>query len=110
MSEFALATQNAAAQIASAGESINENVNDFWLALAKQKVGGSPGTAERETAKKNLHPGGGGGTNIQKVEIVVTSNQEPSRIAREVATHLANVGRRPGRSPDVAHYGRPVGT
>jgi hypothetical protein len=30
------------------------------------------------------HGGGGGGTTIQKVEIVVTSNQSPSRVAREV--------------------------
>jgi hypothetical protein len=57
--------------------------------------------------KTPLHPGGGGGTHVQKVEIVVTSNQEPSRIARSVAIEFANRFRRPGSSPDVAHYGRP---
>ncbi len=48
------------------------------------------------------HKGGGGGTNIQKVEIVVTSNQDPSRIARAVAGELEKLQRNRRSSP----YGR----
>lgn len=106
---LAMAMENSAAAIAVAGDSINKNVNDFWLALAKQGPGGGQATAERE--KKNVkHPGGGGGTNIQKVEVVVTSNQEPSRIARAVAVELSKKVQRSGRSPDVANYARVPGT
>ena len=37
------------------------------------------------------HRGGGGGTNIQKVEIVVTSNQDPSRVARATVDELGKL-------------------
>jgi hypothetical protein len=43
--------------------------------------------------------GGGGGTTIHKVEIVVTSNQDPNRIARIVEGHLANLSRFRKSSP-----------
>src|SRR5258707_6486575 len=45
--------------------------------------------------------GGGGGTNIQKVGIVVTSNQDPNRIARLVHSELPNIARHPKVSGDV---------
>lgn len=77
----------------------------LYLQAARDALSGTG-----KTAPKPLHPGGGGGTNIQKVEIVVTSNQEPSRIARDVRNELANLHVRTGRSPDVVHYGRPAGT
>ena len=54
-------------------------------------------------AKNMKHKGGGGGT-IQKVEIVVTSNQNPSRIARAVVGHIGRLQRNPGASPDVRNY------
>jgi hypothetical protein len=50
------------------------------------------------------HPGGGGGTSIQKVEIVVTSNQNPSRIARSVTDELAKLARVRQTSPHVTDY------
>lgn len=58
-----------------------------------------------EGAKKMdpKHKGGGGGT-IQKVEIVVTSNQHPSRIARAVVGHMVRIARNPTASPDVRNY------
>jgi hypothetical protein len=37
------------------------------------------------------HRGGGGGTHIQKVEIVVTSNQDPSRVARATVDELGKL-------------------
>lgn len=107
-----LATQMelAANQVAVAGGQINTKVNDFFLAIAKQGPGGGTPTAERERPRKPLHPGGGGGTTVQKVEIVVTSNQEPSRIARAVEIEFTKKLHRSGRSPDVANYSRPSGT
>lgn len=48
---------------------------------------------QAKAAEAARHKGGGGGTKIQKVEIVVTSNQNPSRIAREVRDELAQVSR-----------------
>lgn len=49
--------------------------------------------------------GGGGGTHIQKVEIVVSSNQDPNRIARLVGDRLLQLARNPtssGRTPSGA--------
>jgi hypothetical protein len=43
--------------------------------------------------------GGGGGVNVHKVEIVVTSNQDPNRIARVVESHLAALSRFRKSSP-----------
>jgi len=48
--------------------------------------------------------GGGGGTHIQKVEIVVTTNADPSRIARLVYADLANLARHRTTSPDVRNF------
>ena len=48
--------------------------------------------------------GGGGGTNIQKVEIVVTSNQDPSRVARLTLDAIKDLSRNPRSSPGVRSY------
>jgi hypothetical protein len=48
--------------------------------------------------------GGGGGTHIQKVEITVTTNSDPSRIARLVYSDLANLARHRTTSPDVRNF------
>jgi hypothetical protein len=47
--------------------------------------------------------GGGGGTHIQKVEIVVTTNQEPSRIARLTVEKLQDISRFATSSPKTRH-------
>lgn len=60
-----------------------------------------PPTKAKDTPK---HPGGGGGAHIQKVEIVVTSNQDPSRIARTVLSELQNLSRHPSISPHANNY------
>lgn len=49
--------------------------------------------------------GGGGGTHIQKVEIVVSSNQDPSRIARLTVEKLQDINRFPTSSPKARNWG-----
>lgn len=46
-------------------------------------------------AKAPKHKGGKGGTTIQKVEIVVTQNNSPSRVARTVVDELSKLQRNP---------------
>lgn len=53
------------------------------------------------------HGGGGGGTTIQKVEIVVTSNQDPSRIAREVWRRAEDIRRHPRVSQAAINWSKP---
>lgn len=62
-----------------------------------------------EAVTKKGGGGGGGGTNIQKVEIVVNSNQDPSRIARIVFDEMKKVGRNPKASSHVPNYSGPHG-
>ena len=70
--------------------------------------GKRPGDDEKKKREgMGKHPGGGG-MNIQKVEIVVTSNQDPSRIARAVTDKLASLRRNPRMSPDVPNWGGAV--
>jgi hypothetical protein len=37
--------------------------------------------------------GGGGGVHVARVEITVSSNQDPNRVARVIASHLADLAR-----------------
>lgn len=48
--------------------------------------------------------GGGGGTHIQKVEIVVSSNQDPSRIARLTVEKLQDISRFPTSSRHARNF------
>lgn len=48
--------------------------------------------------------GGGGGTNIQKVEIVISTNQDPSRIARLTVDRLEDISRHPTSSRYVRNF------
>lgn len=55
--------------------------------------------------KKDKPVGGGhGGTNIQKVEITVTSNESPSRIARLVYDEMGKAARNPQASRYLPNY------
>ncbi len=58
-----------------------------------------------ESTTKKGAGGGGGGTHIQKVEIVVTSNQDPSRIARMTADRLQDISRFPTSSSRARNWG-----
>jgi hypothetical protein len=49
----------------------------------------------KEVAKPPKHKGGKGGTTIQRVEIVVTQNNNPSRVARSVVDELSKLQRNP---------------
>jgi len=70
------------------------------------KINASTAQDRKEASAKGKHPGGGG-TNIQKVEIVLTSNSEPSRIARMVLSEIQNIQRHPKVSRDVPNYSAP---
>jgi len=67
-------------------------------------------TAQKPKKGGVKHPGGGGGTSIAKVEIVVTSNHNPNRIARTVVDELGRISRIKHYSPGATNYaaGRPT--
>lgn len=70
-------------------------------AVANAMAAGTVGKGKGGAPK---HGGGGGGTTVQKVEIVVTSNQDPSRIARAVLGEIQNFQRHPRMSRGVPNY------
>jgi hypothetical protein len=74
-----------------------ELLSTFPMAIAK-------GIVAHTTKPKTGGGGGGGGTHIAKVEITVTSNTDPSRIARLVYADLANLARHRTTSPDVRNF------
>jgi len=59
-----------------------------WLPPWEDEGGRGTRHKEEDLKKTPAHRGGGGGTSIQKVEIVVTTNQNPSRFARGVLDEL----------------------
>lgn len=65
------------------------------------------GVAEKNDPSKNRNKvTGGGGTTVKidKVEITVSSNQEPSRIARAVQGALSDIARHPKASRGVPNF------
>ena len=48
--------------------------------------------------------GGGGGVHVDRVEITVSSNQDPNRVARVIAGHLADIARYRKSSPYVPNF------
>lgn len=74
-------------------------LNNGVLNMVKDNLAG-----KGEKPKAAGHPGGGGGTTVQKVEIVVTSNSDPSRVARMVYGELQNLARHPKISPNAPNY------
>jgi len=48
--------------------------------------------------------GGGGGVHVDRVEITISSNQDPNRVARVVAGHLADLARYRKSSPYVPNF------
>jgi hypothetical protein len=70
----------------SGGKSINDQLKELY---AKQAAAKGPA---------------GTGTHIQKVEIVVSSNADPSRVAQIVMSHIVNLARNPKQSPDSPNY------
>jgi len=62
------------------------------------------GVLEKHAAPRTGGGGGGGGTHIARVEITVTANDDPSRIARLVYADLSNLARHRTTSPDVRNF------
>ena len=83
-------------------------VNGFMESFNKNGLGGQQsGVNKGGNQGKPQHPGGAN-MSIQKVEIVVTSNQEPSRIAREVFHKLAEIQKHPRVSRDAPNWSAAV--
>lgn len=67
-------------------------------------IGKSINDQLKELYKKKGAGPGGGGTHIQKVEIVVNSNQDANRVAEMVVDKLSNISRHPKVSQHVPNY------
>ncbi len=94
--------------VAKAQQMGNEAASSALSAMTMNTMG-TIQTAMREgtvgkTKGGPKHGGGGGGTTVQKVEIVVTSNQDPSRVARMVLSEIQNLQRHPRISRGVPNY------
>lgn len=92
-----------------ASDSIAEQANrDSGMANFMTVMGKSLPTLASDAAaaakKAPKMKGGHGGTHVQKVEIVVTSNQNPSRIARAVETRFLKATTNRRQSPDVPNF------
>ena len=89
-------------------EAFTPKRDDFELSPGTfvKRLGESMSESQKKLAPKPGAGGGGGGTNIQKVEIVVSSNEEPSRIARRVVDMLADIGRHPTASRHAPNFSR----
>jgi hypothetical protein len=48
--------------------------------------------------------GGGGGVHVDRVEITVSGNQDPNRVARVIAAHLSDLARYRKSSPYVVNF------
>lgn len=72
--------------------------------LARKELEHPTHERDEDLKTKKGAGGGGGGTSIQKVEIVVSSNQDPSRIARLTVDRLQDVSRFPTSSPRVRNW------
>lgn len=91
---------------------VKDRADDIYDDALDAATAGQVGWVQKQLTKKGEHKGkhapghkgGAGGTSIQKVEIVVTSNQHPSRIARAVADELVQLGRDRRSSPFVRNY------
>jgi hypothetical protein len=107
---------NAIAIIASGGQlslkedysysALNRAADESSILMQNARLAGDRMTTFESAEKKkqeNKHPGGGG-VNVQKVEIVVSANDDPSRVARLIHAHLANIARNPKSSRDVKNY------
>ncbi len=97
------------------------SMDSFSVSIGKMlttigEAGG--GGKAKESAADNFHGqkkpatpagggGGGGGQHIQKVEIVVSSNQDPSRIARLTLAALMDVQRNPKQSTGARDWSSP---
>jgi hypothetical protein len=71
-----------------------------------KRMGESIHEAQKKLTPKPGAGGGGGGMTIQKLEITLSTNQEPSRIARRIVDIIADVGRHPTASRHTTNFSR----
>lgn len=74
------------------------------IAAFTANLGKTPPSTDLRAKSRAGAGGGGGGTRIERVEITVTTNADPSRIARLVYADLANLARHRRTSPDVRNF------
>lgn len=74
-------------------KSANRDYGMDWLGAFTSGIAAQ--AKKDDKAETPKHPGGAGGTTIQKVEIVVTQNNNPSRVARSVVDELSKLQRNP---------------
>lgn len=83
-------------------------IGSYWgdmMRLNTQNAQAKRDAVAGDVSKAASHKSkGGGGGSIQKVEIVVTSNQHPNRIARAVVGELGRMQRMSGNSQHVENY------
>ncbi len=84
----------------------NRDNYEFGPGTFAKQLGDSMADAQKKLAPKPGGGGGGGGTHIQKVEIVVSTNEEPSRVARRVVDMIADIGRHPTSSRYAPNFSR----
>jgi hypothetical protein len=85
----------------------DNEIGSFWgnmLQLGAHHAAAKSAQASADVANPHKHKSKGGGSGVMKVEIVVTSNQHPSRIAREVVGELGKLQRISGQSPHTTNY------
>jgi len=78
--------------------------HSYALGMIKQLRDRDDAANAAASKPKPTMKGGHGGTTVQKVEIVVTSNQSPSRIARKVVAEIANLSHNRRVSPYVKNF------
>lgn len=114
--DLAASTKMAAEELENMGVRANRMM-DFFMSrpdnwednrfrdLADWSVRNAKDPAKKDTVK----PKGGGGTHIQKVEIVVTANDSPSRVARLIFGAINREARNRTHSPYTPNYGSQEG-
>jgi hypothetical protein len=71
---------------------------------ALREFGAGVGDALAKHTVKTGAGGGGGGVHVARVEITVSGNQDPNRVARVIAGHLADLARYRKSSPYVTNF------
>lgn len=114
LNDVAVAAALAAAGLAALSPNVGQKASEDAAERANRDSGMAnfmtvmgkalPTAAEAAAKKAPVMKGGHGGTSIQKVEIVVTSNQSPSRIARAVHADLAKLSQNRRASPFVRNF------
>lgn len=80
--------------------------NDFEGRHMLHTMGNTILSQNAEQQRKTGAGKGGGGTHVQKVEIVVNTNQDSNRVAEQVVKHIQNLNRHPKVSSITPNYSK----